>query len=362
MELALPSYTTLSQEPGMDERLQRPEQDFTYRQFPLHVRSFLLSCVVRSLGASFKTSKDPATRQEFFDTRSLYMHTRVKGFKVIASVYGKGRHELITINLFRPASVLLQHSIHPQDLADPGLLSMNGNVNPDTMRMMEILSHRQVGRLAGEYSLGVVRYYSDPEKNQLAVTEIKQLMDCAFSTSRKTRVITARLQNDDRHWQLVILDVAGGINSPRLKIINSINLMFNMSLNDIQKSYHQGIGATLSDCLVAQGGKALRSSDIEYMQGLQYGNQGCPIATDLNYRRYVEGKFTDDQVFREGDVVINTVMKQVDLGDGEILELPESVVDKEKSLDRSMRFTQEQEASHRFQIATELFLDTFLAS
>eukprot|EP00465_Bigelowiella_longifila_P012062 CAMPEP_0185257884 /NCGR_PEP_ID=MMETSP1359-20130426/6900_1 /TAXON_ID=552665 /ORGANISM="Bigelowiella longifila, Strain CCMP242" /LENGTH=350 /DNA_ID=CAMNT_0027843169 /DNA_START=129 /DNA_END=1181 /DNA_ORIENTATION=+ len=82
-----------------------------------------------------------------------------------------------------------------------------------------------------------------------------------------------------------------------------------------------------------------------YVQGLQYGNQGCGFSCALNKVRLLRGHFVNRRI-RSGDRKTKKVKKEFRV-DGEIITFEEEEFDKSRSIDRSIRTSKAEEAALR---------------
>ncbi|WP_420421441.1 hypothetical protein [Simkania sp.] len=321
--------------PGISA-IHSTKSTFQYREHPRHKGATLV--VERALDESLKRSPDPIDRARFFDTRSMTIQTKEDEKLSTIYVSGPGRKERLTV---------LRDGSFPPTIKDHGVLTMDGTLKPANMYLLEALSQSEVLPQEAEYSMGVIRQYDDPAKNQIAKDQIQRILSEALSQAPVPEKISARLLTNDGHWQLVEIDLTEGLANPRLTIINSTNMTRSLDIPSIQESYYQIIGQTISESLVEAGGAPVSKEKIRYLQGLQYGNMGCGIAADLNFKKVRSGEISDAHIFKKEDIVSEEIEETLILGEGDVHTFRTTRIDTTASIDRSVRITRFDETLRR---------------
>lgn len=316
---------------------------FQYSEIPYDKGT--CTVVERALDESFKRSPDPREKARYFDSRSLTIQKREDATVTTTYVSGPGRRETIAV---------LRDGSFPSRIDDPGVLTMDGSLRPPNMYLLEALSHSEALPSESEYSMGVIRQYDNPAKNRAAKDQIKRILSDAFSQDPLPEKITARLLTNDKHWQLVEIDLSRGLANPKLTIINSTNMTRFLDLPSIQESYYKIVGETINEILVEAGGTSIPQEAIQYIQGLQYGNMGCGIAADLNFKKVQTGAITGSHIFKKEDIISEVFEESVDLGDGHVQTFPTTRIDPRASTDRSVRVSRLDETLRRVDLSTFL--------
>lgn len=301
----------------------------------------IITCVERNLGRGVYLSD----RQRYFDTRELSLRFKDQRMSVEAYIWGPGRKENI--------SLLVDQSVKPE-ISDPGVMNLGRTFQPANMYVLEALSRSENPPQDGEYSVGVIRQNDGAGKKVESEEHVKRVFTDALSQETLPSQIVGRLLTNDQHWQLVILDLSQGVENPRLMIVNTTHMIRkgNIDLSRIQEIYFGVIGKTINSVLVEAGGRAIPQEEIIYIQGLQYGNMGCGITTDLNYRTLVRKEFTDENVTRASDFIKTEGFEEVKMGD-ETFRFPKTEI--QLVTDRSARTSRLDESFRRMQLFGELY-------
>ena len=265
----------------------------------------IITFVERNLGQGVYLSD----RQRYFDTRELSLRFRDQGRSVEAFIRGPGRRENI--------SLLVDQSVTPE-ISDPGIMNLGRTFQPANMYVLEALSRSETPPQEGEYSVGIIRQNDSAAKKAESEEHVKRVFADALSQETLPSHIVGRLLTNDDHWQLVMLDLSQGVENPRLMIVNTTHMIRkgNMDLSRIQEIYFGVIGKTINSVLVEAGGRAIPQEEIIYIQGLQYGNMGCGITTDLNYRKLMRKEFTSENVTRASDFIKTEGFEDIPTGVG----------------------------------------------
>ena len=236
---------------------------------------------------------------------------------------------------------------------DPGLLSMDASMKIPNMYLLDCLSKHQTTNEANLLHIGTIRHYDNAQKNKEAKAHVVRILSDIFQQKTLPKIITANLLTNDKHWQLVIIDLHKGINSPILKVINTTNMIRQMTLDDIQTAYYKAIGHTLNECLKKRDAKLISKNDIQYMQGLQYGNMGCGFATNKNYERFLLQEFQPKHTFTHDDAIITDEIKEVII-DGTSFSFPGAIQNSNSAKAKSIRNSKEEEVFKRLSLFSKL--------
>lgn len=238
---------------------------------------------------------------------------------------------------------------------DRAVLSMNKTFSPNQMYLIEAKSVSNL--LPTEiYSVGVVRHYNNVAKNQDARQHLKIVLKDALSKKPLPQRIVAKLLTNNDHWQLVMIDLKKGIEHPVVYVVNTTNMTKMESVPEIHHEYFEKFGPVLNEIFEELGCTyRIREDQIQYIQGLQYGNMSCGIATDLNFQKMstLSNVALNEMVFQVGDIVRKEVHTQLQVGE-EVFEDISFELDKEHSIDHSIRYSPVEDGVRRVEVYMDL--------
>ncbi|NRA89746.1 MAG: hypothetical protein HRU43_01195 [Simkaniaceae bacterium] len=230
---------------------------------------------------------------------------------------------------------------------------MGRTLSPANMYILEAMTISKRPLKGAVKYVGVIRQNDDAQSKQQSKEHlIREFRDALMDQDSPADVVIGRLLTNDRHWQLVILKAPKNGEKPSLHIINSTQMAKKMSLEQIQEAYFRIIGDSVNSALKETGQEPIRQEEIEYIQGLQYGNMGCGFAADLNMDRLAAGELNKDAIFTAGDFQKVEGIEEIRVGD-EVIVFPKT--DMVLTKDRSIRNTRMEEATRRLELYEELY-------